>query len=83
MALDHPARADDGAGQACDLHDLDALRVPMLVLIGEKDTAQREQAELLSTRVPGARLVVIAGGGHLLNLTSPQEFRAEVSRFLR
>jgi 3-oxoadipate enol-lactonase len=62
---------------------LDTLRVPTLVLIGENDTAQREQADVLAKRVPGARLVVIAGGGHLLNLTSPREFQAEVSSFLR
>jgi pimeloyl-ACP methyl ester carboxylesterase len=62
---------------------LGEVRVPTLVLIGEKDTAQREQADMLAARVPGARLVVVPGGGHLLNLTSPAEFRAAVSAFLR
>ncbi len=57
--------------------------IPTLVLIGEKDEAQREQADMLAARVPGARLVVVPGGGHLLNLTSPGEFRAAVSVFLR
>ena len=58
---------------------LEDLRVPTLVLIGEQDAAQREQAEILAKRVPGARLIVIPGGGHLLNLTSPQVFRATVA----
>jgi 3-oxoadipate enol-lactonase len=62
---------------------LEELHVPTLVLIGEQDTAQREQADLLGTRVPGARLVVVPGGGHLLNLTSPKEFRDAVTAFLR
>jgi pimeloyl-ACP methyl ester carboxylesterase len=51
-------------------------------MVGEQDVFQREEAELLAQRVSGARLVVIPGGGHLLNLTSPDAFRTEVSRFL-
>lgn len=62
---------------------LEQVRVPTLVLVGELDTMQREPAELLGTRIPGARLIVIPGGGHLLNLTSPREFEATVSAFLK
>lgn len=62
---------------------LEQVRVPTLVLIGERDTMQREPAELLGTRIPGARLIVVPGGGHLLNLTSPKEFEAAVAAFLR
>ena len=62
---------------------LDELRVPTLVLIGEQDAAQREQAEILAKRIPGARLIVVPGGGHLLNLTSPEAFRDAVEGFLR
>jgi pimeloyl-ACP methyl ester carboxylesterase len=62
---------------------LNELKPPTLIMLGEQDMFQRAEAELLAKRVPGARLVVIPRGGHLLNLTSPEEFRAEVSRFLR
>jgi 3-oxoadipate enol-lactonase len=62
---------------------LEQVRVPTLVLIGELDTLQREPAELLGKRIPGARLIVVPGGGHLLNLTSPREFEAAVSVFLK
>jgi 3-oxoadipate enol-lactonase len=62
---------------------LEEVRAPTLVLVGERDlAAQREQAEVLGRRVPGARLVVVAGGGHLLNLTSAAAFREAVSGFL-
>jgi 3-oxoadipate enol-lactonase len=61
---------------------LEEVKIPTLVLIGEKDTYQREQADLLARRVPGARLVVVPGGGHLLNLTSPKEFQSAVSSFV-
>ena len=61
---------------------LESVRAPTLVLIGERDEFQREPAELLAARIPGARIVRVPGGGHLLNLTSPKEFQAAVSAFL-
>jgi pimeloyl-ACP methyl ester carboxylesterase len=61
---------------------LESIKAPTLVLIGEKDEFQREPAELLAARIPGARIVRIPGGGHLLNLTSPREFQDAVSAFL-
>ena len=61
---------------------LESVRVPTLVLIGNKDVSQMDHAEALAARVPGARLVVVPGGGHLLNLTSPKEFDAAVRAFL-
>ena len=61
---------------------LESVRVPTLVLIGDKDVSQQDHADALAARVPGARLVVVPGGGHLLNLTSPKEFDAAVRAFL-
>ena len=61
---------------------LESVRVPALVLIGEADANQREHADALAARVPGARIVRVPGGGHLLNLTSPTEFQAAISAFL-
>lgn len=61
---------------------LGLVKVPTLVLVGDRDEYQREPAELLAARIPGARLVVVPGGGHLLNLTSPKEFDAALISFL-
>jgi pimeloyl-ACP methyl ester carboxylesterase len=61
---------------------LESVRVPILVLIGEKDEGQREHAEALAAGVPGAQMVRVPGGGHLLNLTSPKEFEAAVRAFI-
>ncbi|MBM3809471.1 MAG: hypothetical protein FJW22_14920 [Acidimicrobiia bacterium] len=41
----------------------EAVKVPTLILVGDKDEFQREHADALARRVPGARLVTIAGGG--------------------
>jgi pimeloyl-ACP methyl ester carboxylesterase len=64
------------------LNRLESVRVPTLVLIGDKDEFQSEPAEILAKRIPGAQIVRIKGGGHLLNLTSPAEFQAAVAAFL-
>jgi len=61
---------------------LEQVRVPTLVVIGEKDVFQQDHAELIAARVPGARLVRIPGGTHIVNLSSPKEFEAAVSAFL-
>jgi len=51
------------------INRLESVRVPTLILIGEKDELQREQAGLLAKRVPRAKLVRVRGGGRLLNLS--------------
>ena len=61
---------------------LEQVRVPTLVVIGEKDVFQQDHAELIAARVPGARLVRIPGGTHIVNLSSPKEFEAAVRAFL-
>lgn len=65
------------------LDRLESVRVPTLVLIGDQDVWQSEPADILAKRIPGARIVRIAGGGHLLNLTSPKEFDAAIAAFLK
>ena len=61
---------------------LESNKVPALVLIGDKDEAAGEQAEVLARRLAGSKVVRVAGGGHLLNYTSPKEFDAAVREFL-
>jgi pimeloyl-ACP methyl ester carboxylesterase/ketosteroid isomerase-like protein len=61
---------------------LASVKAPALVLIGDKDELQREPAELLAAQIPGARIVRVPGGGHLLNLTSPKEFESAIASFL-
>lgn len=61
---------------------LESVKVPTLVMIGEKDVFQDEPAQLLAARIPGARLVRVPGGGHLLNLTSPEAFDAAIAAFI-
>lgn len=65
------------------LERLEEIKITTLVLVGQHDVeAIRAQGELLERRLANARQVIIADGGHLLNMTSPDSFRKEVSIFL-
>jgi pimeloyl-ACP methyl ester carboxylesterase len=61
---------------------LESVKAPALILIGEKDDSSFEHAEILAKRIPRAEIVRVAGGGHLLNFTSPKEFDGAVAKFL-
>ncbi len=68
-----------------DLRDvLPTVAVPTLVLHGGADVrAPRPVAEALHAAIAGARLAVLPGVGHALNLEAPREFDVVVRRFLR
>jgi pimeloyl-ACP methyl ester carboxylesterase len=65
------------------INRLEELDVPTLVLVGENDMAAvHEIGDVLLEKIPGSKRITIPDGGHLLNLTSPEAFRKEVSAFL-
>jgi pimeloyl-ACP methyl ester carboxylesterase len=62
---------------------LDRIRVPVLIVVGEFETAARKTiAAHLARGLPNAVEMVIAKGGHLLNLEQPAAFNAAVDAFL-
>jgi pimeloyl-ACP methyl ester carboxylesterase len=83
----HPAglRAMARSIAEADLRDVLArIDVPTLLLYGSDDVrAPRSVAEALHTAIPGSRLVVMPGIGHLCNLEAAQRFNAELRAFLR
>ncbi len=69
----------DSTGLLPTLADL-----PTLVLVGEEDVlAPPEAARRMAMLIPGARLVVIPGAGHLPPIERPSETTAEIREFLR
>ena len=63
------------------MHELAA---PTLVIVGELDDASIATiSELLTTRIAGARKVIISGAAHLPNMEKPEEFNHEVLAFLQ
>ena len=62
---------------------LEEIQTPTLILAGEEDLEViHTQSRMLERRLTNARRVTIAGGGHLLNMTSPDAFRKAVGAFL-
>jgi pimeloyl-ACP methyl ester carboxylesterase len=70
-----------GATDARDV--LAAIRVPTLVIAGEFDrVVPRPAAEQLAGAIPGARLVVIPGAGHMANQENPDTYDRVLRDFL-
>jgi pimeloyl-ACP methyl ester carboxylesterase len=64
------------------VEDLGRIRAPTLILVGERDTLYRADAELMAREIPNARAVVMPGLGHAMNVEAPDAFADEVTRFL-
>jgi pimeloyl-ACP methyl ester carboxylesterase len=63
---------------------LATITVPTLVVAGEEDAlVPPREARALQEAIPGSRLAVIAGAGHLSNFERPDEFNARLLGFLK
>jgi pimeloyl-ACP methyl ester carboxylesterase len=86
LAEFHPAgqRVLFTAFADADLRDvLPRIEVPTLLLYGEKDVrSPLAIAEDLHAKIPGSKLVVIPGVGHLADIEGADRFNAEVRSFL-
>ena len=59
------------------------IRVPTLVVWGDRDTADTKAAcERIVAGIPGARRVVVPGVAHMVNMERPEEFARLVLDFL-
>jgi pimeloyl-ACP methyl ester carboxylesterase len=67
-----------------DVRDvLPHIGVPTLLVYGERDVrAPLTVAEALKAAIPGSRLVVLPGSGHLCNIEAPDEFNLAARHFL-
>ena len=62
--------------------DLTGIRCPVLLIVGGRDVIRLEHAEAMARLIPGARLEVVADGGHALPVTHPGWVNTEMSGFL-
>ena len=63
---------------------LPRIEVPTLLLYGDQDVrSPLRVGEDLHSQVPGSKLVVLPGTGHLCNVEAAGRFNAEVRAFLR
>jgi 3-oxoadipate enol-lactonase len=62
---------------------LAGINFPTLILVGAEDTLTPvAEAEAMRTRIPGARMRVIEGAGHLSNLEQPAQFNSIMREFV-
>jgi pimeloyl-ACP methyl ester carboxylesterase len=59
------------------------LAVPTLVLVGAEDAPALEPSRFLARTIPNAKLQVLPGTGHTLQLEEPEAFNAAVLSFVR
>ncbi|WP_237214626.1 alpha/beta fold hydrolase [Falsiroseomonas oryziterrae] len=63
--------------------DLARIAVPTLLIAGECDqAAPAKTMQRMAEAIPGARIVVIPGAGHMIHLEQPAAFRAALLPFL-
>jgi proline iminopeptidase len=62
---------------------LESLRVPTLVVCGERDEACLESSRFLAATIPGARLWMVEQAGHFVSLEASDLFNQTVLAFLR
>ena len=63
---------------------LGGIRVPTLVIVAEDDmVTPRFYSDDIASRIPGAKLVVLPGGGHFAPSVTPEPYNAAVGAFLR
>ena len=76
----------EGYARCCDAlaawdarEQISAISVPTLVIAGAEDPATPvEHADLLASRIPGARLLVLERAAHLANVERAEEFTSAV-----
>jgi pimeloyl-ACP methyl ester carboxylesterase len=64
------------------LEALPSITVPTLVVVGERDQPFLGASQYMAGKIPGARLVTIAGADHAPPVTHPDEFNAALREFL-
>lgn len=62
--------------------ELRALRVPTLIVVGDRDEPALEPSLYLKRVVPGARLWVLPNTGHTVNLEEPDLFNSSIDDFI-
>lgn len=62
---------------------LPTIKVPTLVIVGDRDEPFLAPCRYMASKIPGARLEIIAGAGHAANIDQPDAFNAVLLEFLR
>ncbi|HEY8494558.1 MAG TPA: alpha/beta hydrolase, partial [Myxococcota bacterium] len=75
-------RRVSGLAPGC-IDELPRIQAPSLVVVGEHDEAFRRAADVLASRLPKARQVVVPGAGHVVTVEEPEAVLQAMLEFLR
>ncbi|MEJ1968174.1 MAG: alpha/beta fold hydrolase [Rhizomicrobium sp.] len=64
------------------IESLPGVKVPSLVVVGEKDMPFLAASDYMATKIPGAQKAVIPNAGHAANIDNPAAFNAALDAFL-
>ena len=82
LGLAHAARGMLAQTDARVIDLLPSIRVPTLIVLGDQDEPFVAPCEDMAKKIPGARLEIIRGAGHLSNVDQPDAFNRVVLDFL-
>jgi pimeloyl-ACP methyl ester carboxylesterase len=82
QGLAHAARGMLAQLDSRVIDHLPEIRVPTLIIVGERDEPFIGASEYMAAKIPGARLEVIPGAGHAANLDNPDHFNRVLGTFL-
>ena len=83
QGLAHAARGMLAQFDSRIIESLDSIKVPTLVLVGEKDQPFLGATDYMAKKIPGATLATIPDAGHASNIDQPAAFNEAVERFLK
>jgi pimeloyl-ACP methyl ester carboxylesterase len=82
QGLAHAARGMLAQEGSATIDSLPEIRVPTLIVVGDRDTPFIAPSEYMAKKIPGARLEVIRDAGHSSNLDNPEAFNRVLLDFL-
>lgn len=81
QALAHASRGMLAQQDSRVMDAITDIAVPTLVVVGSEDKRFFGSSEYMARKIPGARLAVIEGGAHAVNMEKPEEFNRVVLEF--
>jgi 3-oxoadipate enol-lactonase len=76
-------RAAFRAGRRFDISgEVRRLRMPVLVLVGERDRVNRALSSKLAAAIGTSELELVPGAGHVANVDAPEAFSGALRGFL-
>ena len=82
QGLAHAARGMLAQTDSRVIDALPSVKVPTLVIVGDRDEPFVAPCEYMAKKIPGARLEVIRGAGHSSNLDQTEAFNSVLAEFL-